>query len=176
MADEWTIRRARTAELPRLREIEREAGVRFDAIPALADVPEVLMPPAALDEACVLGLVWVAAAAADDAPVGFAYADVLDDALQLEELDVLPAWGRRGIGRALVAAVVDEARARGLAAVTLTTFRDVAWNAPFYAALGFRVLAEAEISPGLAALLAMEARRGLPRALRVAMRRNVGRV
>ena len=176
MADEWMIRRARAAELPRLREIEREAGARFDAIPALADVPEVLTPPAALDEACALDLIWVAAAVADDAPVGFAYADVLDGALQLEELDVLPAWGRRGIGRALVAAVVDEARARGLAAVTLTTFRDVPWNAPFYAALGFRVLAEAEISPGLAALLAMEARRGLPRALRVAMRRNVGSV
>ena len=110
----------------------------------------------------------------DGAVRGFAYAAPLDDALQLEELDVLPAWGRRGVGRALVAAVVDEARARGLAAVTLTTFRDVPWNAPFYRGLGFRVLADDEISPGLAALVAYEARRGLPTAMRVAMRREVG--
>jgi hypothetical protein len=37
-----------------------------------------------------------------------------------------------------------------LPAVTLTTFRDVPWNAPFYARLGFRVI-EA-LSPGLQAI------------------------
>jgi hypothetical protein len=49
-----------------------------------------------------------------------------------------------------VNAVSDWARYRGLPAVTLTTFRDVPWNGPFYAKLGFRELSE--LSPGLAAM------------------------
>jgi GNAT superfamily N-acetyltransferase len=170
VANDWSIRDARAFELARLAEIEHEAGARFDAIPALADVPEVLMAPGALAAALTRGQVWVAAAAEGDVPVGFAYADLVDDGVHLEELDVLPAWGRRGIGRALVATVVAHARARGLRAVTLTTFRDVPWNAPFYARLGFEVLAPDEVSPGLVRLLEYEAGRGLPQELRVAMR------
>lgn len=169
----WMVRSARASELGRISEIEREAGARFETIPALAGLPEVLAPAAALAAALARGHLWVAAAVGDDAPIGFAYADVLDGALHLEELDVLPAWGRRGAGRALVATVVAAACAAGLPAVTLTTFRDVPWNAPFYARLGFRVLAPEALSPGLDALLAAEEARGLPRALRVAMRRDV---
>ncbi|MCC6847511.1 MAG: GNAT family N-acetyltransferase [Deltaproteobacteria bacterium] len=173
-APQWTIRAARATEIMRLGEIEREAGTRFAAVPALADVPGVLATPEALAAALAHGWLWVAAATADDAPIGFTYADPLDDALHVEELDVLPAWGRRGIGRALVETVVDAARAAGLAAVTLTTFRDVPWNAPHYVTLGFRVLAPSELGPGLVELVAAEERRGLPARLRVAMRRDVG--
>lgn len=173
MPMEWLIRAARVSELGRISEIEREAGVRFEAIPALAALPDVLAPPEALAAALARGHLWVAAAVADDAPIGFAYADVVDGALHLEELDVLPAWGRRGVGRALVAAVVASAGAARLAAVTLTTFLEVPWNAPFYGRLGFRVLSADALSPGLDALLAAEEARGLPRALRVAMRRDV---
>lgn len=167
----WTVRLARADELPALERIEREAGARFAEIPALADLPDVMTPAGALPVALGREQVWVAVAG--DELVGFAYADLLDDAVHLEELDVLPAWGRRGIGAALVDAVVADARGRGLLAVTLTTFRDVPWNAPYYARLGFRVLPEGEMGAGLAALLDHEERRGLPRALRVAMRREV---
>ncbi len=37
----------------------------------------------------------------------------------------------------------------GLPALTLTTFAEVPWNAPYYEPCGFRRLAEAEITPGL---------------------------
>ncbi|MCC6764519.1 MAG: GNAT family N-acetyltransferase [Deltaproteobacteria bacterium] len=169
----WMIRAARAAELGRIGEIEREAGARFDGIPALVGLSEVVTPGAALAAALTRGQLWVAAAAADDVSVGFACADPLDDALHLVELDVLPAWSRRGIGRALVETVVDAARAVRLGAVTLTTFRDVPWNAPYYATLGFRALAPRELGPELAELVAAEDRRGLPMRLRVAMRREV---
>lgn len=167
----WHVRLARADELPALERIEREAGLRFADIPALADLPEVVTPAGALPIALGREQVWVAAAGAE--LVGFAYADLLDDAVHLEELDVLPAWGRRGIGAALVDAVVADARSRGLPAVTLTTFRDVPWNAPYYERLGFRVVAPDRLGAGLAALLDHEEQRGLPRALRVAMRRDV---
>lgn len=172
---DWTIRLAAGHEVPALAEIERRAGARFETIPALADLPEVLMPPSAFAAGLARGQLWAAVTVADATPVGFAYAEVVDDAVHLDELDVLPEWGRRGIGRALVATVVEDARRRGLSAVTLTTFRDVPWNAPFYARLGFRSLALAELGPGLVAVWAHEATRGLPAALRVVMRREIGR-
>ena len=149
---DWTIRGGQLHELPALAELERRAGARFESIPALAELPEVLAPPEALAAAIARGQLWVAAAVADGSPVGFAYADVIDGAVHLEELDVLPEWGRHGIGRTLVETVVDDARRRGLTAVTLTTFRDVPWNAPYYARLGFTTVDLGELGPGLRAL------------------------
>jgi hypothetical protein len=43
-------------------------------------------------------------------------------------------------------ATIEAARVRALAAVTLTTFADVAFNAPFYRTLGFEILEKP--SPG----------------------------
>ncbi len=165
---EWMVRHARAEELPLLGAIEDEAGSRFNAIPELAGVPEVSSRPEAFARAVAENQVWVAVA--DGAVIGFAYAEPVDGCSHLEEIDVLPAWGRRGVGRALIAAVIADARVRGLAGVTLTTFRDVSWNAPFYATLGFRVLDAAQLTPGLAAIVAEESVHGLPAALRVVMR------
>ena len=172
---DWIIRGGQPHELPALAELERRAGARFESIPGLADLPEVLAPPEALAAAIARGQLWVAATVADATLVGFAYADVVDGAVHLEELDVLPEWGRHGIGRTLVETVVDDARRRGLPAVTLTTFRDVPWNAPYYARLGFTTVDLGELGPGLRALWTHEEARGLPPALRVVMRRPVAR-
>jgi GNAT superfamily N-acetyltransferase len=81
---------------------------------------------------------------------GFACVDIVDGSAHLWQLSVFPSFGRRGIGWALVQAVCDWASSNGHPAVTLTTFRDVPWNAPFYNRLGFRVLDE--LSPGLQAI------------------------
>ena len=51
---------------------------------------------------------------------------------------------RLGIGRALLEKAIADARRRRLVALTLTTFRDVIWNAPFYQKLGFRVMDDAQ--------------------------------
>ncbi|MBF9072108.1 GNAT family N-acetyltransferase [Streptacidiphilus fuscans] len=53
------------------------------------------------------------------------------------ELAVSPEASRRGAGRALVAAVTDWARQRGLESVTLQTGAANATARAFYAALGF---------------------------------------
>jgi ribosomal protein S18 acetylase RimI-like enzyme len=75
---------------------------------------------------------------AGDPPAGFAHALLIDGAVHLEQLAVEPALGRRGIGTALVEAVCAEAAARGHDRVSLCTYADVPWNAPFYRRLGFR--------------------------------------
>jgi hypothetical protein len=50
---------------------------------------------------------------------------------------VHPDAARRGVGSRLLEEVVSWAREHGCRRVTLATFRDVAWNAPFYARHGF---------------------------------------
>ena len=164
----YAIRPALEHELPLLPELERRAGRRFAHFEELAGLPEDLSPLEELEEAHQAGRVWVAAADSGEL-VGFAYAAVIDGCCHLEELDVLPEYGRLGIGTALVRAVREHANRAGHRGVTLTTFRDVPWNAPFYRRLGFVVVDPEDLTPGLAAAVADEARRGLPVELRVAM-------
>jgi predicted amidohydrolase/predicted N-acetyltransferase YhbS len=163
----YEIRRARAEDVARLPSIERAAARRFDGIePGVALASE--SAPADLAAAQRAGLLFVAVAG--DEPVGFAKAERLGGDLHLEEIDVLPAHGRRGLGRRLVAAVIDRARALGAPAVSLVTFRDVAWNATFYARLGFETIRPDALPPALRARMETEARRGLGPERRVAMR------
>ena len=89
--------------------------------------------------------------------------------LHVVELSVHADWQRRGIGRMLLSALAEEARGEGIAQLTLTTFRDLAWNGPFYRSSGFNELAEGAHCARLASLLAAEAEHGLPRGRRCAM-------
>ena len=163
------IRMGRADELKALLELECAAGERFRDIPMLAEISGDITPIEELRKAHRDGRVWVAVASSDQ-PIGFAYATIVDGYCHLEELDVLPAFGQNGIGTALVQTVCAYAVAEGWAGVTLTTFREVPWNAPFYERLGFEVLDPLSLSPGLAHAFANEGRRGLPLHLRCAMR------
>ncbi|WP_323792612.1 GNAT family N-acetyltransferase [Nocardioides sp.] len=69
--------------------------------------------------------------------VGFAHLTFADDRAHLEQVSVLPSYGRQGIGAALVRAVMSEARGSGHRELSLCTFADVPWNGPFYGTLGF---------------------------------------
>jgi predicted N-acetyltransferase YhbS len=89
-------------------------------------------------------------------------------------VSVHPAAAGRGLGRALIEAAAEQARARGEDRVTLTTFADVPWNAPYYQRLGFVVVLEDEQGPELRRIRAHEAEIGLDRWPRVAMARRLG--
>jgi GNAT superfamily N-acetyltransferase len=168
---DYAIRLARAEELPALREIERAAGRLFAEI-GLDNVANANpLPLDFLQAQQSAGMVWVLTNA-DDQPVGFAAASELDGALYLEEIDVHPAHGRRGLGRRLIETLCIWAEERGYPAVTLSTFRDVPWNAPFYSRLGFRIIEDGEMGPGLQALLDHSTRVWFPLA-RVCMRRDL---
>lgn len=163
------IELARRDELAKLARVEIAANALF-AGRALAGVaPDDATSLEELAQAQSAGRLWVARDGAGE-PIGFALAEVVDGEAHLEEIDVDPAHGRRGIGRALLGAVIDWAWRAGHRALTLTTFREVPWNEPFYRRLGFRTLAPQELGPGLAALVRDETARGLDPAQRVAMR------
>ena len=107
----------------------------------------------------------------DQIPVGFALCGKVDGHTHLFEMDVLPEHGQRGIGSALLESVCAAASARGHAAMTLVTMRDVPWNAPFYAARGFVEMRDDEWGTELAAIVARERMLGFPMQLRVVMQR-----
>ncbi len=168
--DEVRIRRARADDLPELQRVERDAGARFRGLDLLDHLLDHSLALPELSAHQRAGRIWVAVDR-DDRPLGFAVASVLDGAAHLEELDVTPAAGRRGIGTRLVAAVCAWAEGEGFPAITLSTFRDVPWNGPFYVRLGFRPLATSDLSAALRDVRAREERLGIDMTKRVLMRR-----
>lgn len=131
-----SIRLARPDERRLIQELEDEAGRRYGEVGLPPDLEG--LDPVVIDEAQRSGLLWVATHTGDR-PIGFALCWLRPDAIHLRELDVHPSSMGRGVGRALIEYVCKEAKARGLSSVTLTTFRDVPFNAPLYTHLGFRV-------------------------------------
>ncbi len=164
------IRTAAPADLPVFQDIERSAGECFRDIgmPEIADDE-----PLSLTELGAFlhaGLAW-SAVEADDRPVAYLIAEPVDDALHIEQVSVHADWAHHRIGRALLERAAERAVADHFAALTLTTFTEVAWNAPYYARCGFEPIPEAALTPGLRKILANEAAHGLGRWPRVCMRR-----
>ncbi len=156
-----TVRSARADDIAALARIERAADTAHYT--GILQAPERLPidRPEDLAAACQAGRLWVATDAAD-APVGYCYVRLIGETPHIEEVSVHPEHGRRGLGRQLVAAAMQWARAAGHRRITLTTFRELPWNGPFYAKLGFTEVAPAAVAAGYRALLAEEARELVP--------------
>jgi ribosomal protein S18 acetylase RimI-like enzyme len=170
-AQPYAIRLARQDELPKLQVIEHAAAQLFrdtiyNTIPT--DDP---MPLASLEHWFTNGKIWVAVDTGDE-PIGFAVVHEVDGTAYLHELDIDPKHGRQGLGARLIEQIATWAQAAGYPSVTLSTFANVAWNAPYYRRLGFRVLGDKELGPGLHEILEHETANGLTD--RVCMIRPVG--
>ena len=172
MPEEWHIRPADMGDTESMRAVEVRAGRLFAEI-GMHDVASHPPPPVPLVHEYVRGgRAWVAEVLPTGV-VGFALADVVDGNAHLEQLSVDPDYGRRGIGSALIDAVESWAAGRGLPEMTLSTFLEVPFNGPYYARLGFSVIPEDELGPGLLGLRSAEADHGLEVSARVFMRRAV---
>jgi len=118
------------------------------------------------------GRAWIAVDQADR-PVAYLIGDHVDGNVHIEQLTVDPDYARRGVGRSPLEHVADRARADRVAALTLTAFADVVWNAPYYLRCGFRVLHEREWTPGWRRSGGGKPTHGLDRWPRVCMRRDL---
>lgn len=163
------IRPAVVEDLGFLRDIEKSAAGLFRKTGIRGDFLNHFVPAEDLAEAQAHGRLWVAVHRGKC--VGFACVCLLDDREPwLDEIDVHPDHGRRGLGRGLVQRAIAWSRYSGARSLALTTFRDVAWNAPFYSRLGFREVPVDEQSRCHRAILDEETERGLPMDRRVLMR------
>ncbi|MFI5558116.1 GNAT family N-acetyltransferase [Amycolatopsis japonica] len=163
------IRLATPEDLPALQDIERAAGEPFRALgmAAIADDD----PPSIADLMAFQrdGRAWVWDAGGG--PVAYLLAEVVDGHGHIEQVSVHPDHARRGLGRRLIEHAAEWASREGLAGLTLTTYAEVPWNAPYYARLGFTTLDEESLTEGLRAVRAHEIARGLDAWPRVTMRR-----
>ena len=149
--------------------LELAAARRFVTLPDLAWIADGPVQDRHQHRACAdAGQSWVARHNAQ--PVGFILTQPMDAALFILELSVHPDWQGKGIGRALIATAAEAARQRGFHALTLTTFLQVPWNAPFYAGLGFEVLEDTALTPELRERRETETAHGLAWESRCAMR------
>ena len=166
-----TVKLATLRDVVRLQEIELDAGERFREV-GLAPIADDAPPSAELLEGHIdSATVWIACDG-DGHAVGYATASIVDNEAHLDQISVIGAAAGHRVGRRLLHVVLVWARASGMDSITLTTFRNVPWNGPYYERLGFVVLESNEMGPGLTRIRAEESRNGLDVEERVAMRRS----
>ena len=167
------VRLAGNHECALLPAIEASAGQVFADI-GMHDVAGDAAPPSDVWEPhCASQTLWVAVDDGDR-PFGFLASGVQGDLLFIYELAVAHDHQRQGAGRALIAAAERGAAGLGLGAVYLTTFCDVAFNGPYYRALGYEVVADAFLPDVLKPVMDAERRRWTqPDRRRCAMRKTV---
>ena len=168
------IRRPRPDEIHLLPQIENAADLRYGHI-GLRRVIE--MPPATI-ASLAQGLrderLWVAASPLNR-PVGFALMKLVGGTAWLDQLSVLDRWQGQGLGAALIDRTAAAARVLGHDTLYLSTYRDVAWNAPFYSRRGFEEVPRRFWPPAFRAQFFAENSHGHPPWRRTIMRRSLGR-
>ncbi|WP_340607818.1 GNAT family N-acetyltransferase [Xenorhabdus bharatensis] len=169
----FTIRSTQLSDINQLAIIEHSAAQLFRTIPELAWISDGHVHT----EQQHLGYIvqhnsWVAINN-KGTPIGFILVKPLDDGLHIFELSVHGDWQRKGIGKKLIETVIQVAKQRQLQFVTLTTFRNILWNAPFYQKLGFAILESQEMSKGLQQILQGEIEYGFSTEQRCAMKRPI---
>lgn len=158
-----------TASLPA---IERSSGELFRQSPGLEWIADDDVQSETQHQAFVADGVALVAELEGNV-IGFLTGSVELDALHIWQIAVHKTHQRRGIGRKLIEATQQLAVTHAAIALTLTTFRGVTWNEPYYRRLGFKTLAPPELTSRLAAILRAEGEAGLPVARRCAMRKYV---
>lgn len=145
------------ADFARLAEIEL-AAARLGPPGRVPDLGNTV-PTAQLQLGVQAALLWVARQ--QEVVVGFTMCTRHKEYLHLIEVAVHPDWGRQGVGRQLVGQVIEQARQLVLPGVTLTTFRDVAFNGPFYASMGFKEIPADRCSATITNIVAAEQAQGM---------------
>ncbi|MEO8855602.1 MAG: 4-(cytidine 5'-diphospho)-2-C-methyl-D-erythritol kinase, partial [Burkholderiaceae bacterium] len=168
----FAIERAEPGQVEALCAIERQAVQLFRGHPAWASYAALSIPPELLLQAISRGLVWVSRDEAGE-PVGFVWLDteLESGVVGIAEIDVLPEFGQRGIGAALLEHACAWASAAGYRRVDLGTLADVPWNAPFYGKHGFAMVDKND--PAFAFARQRDRENGFPDHLRVFMSRSL---
>jgi N-acetylglutamate synthase-like GNAT family acetyltransferase len=137
---EFTTRLASLDDAHLLADIQRAADQRYLDSPYRDLLSSLAIPDEAAQRYCNEDRIFVAEV--DDRVVGYLGWHLEPDPsyLCISQVSVLPEFGQRGIGAALMRSAVDTAVDHGISRLVLATFSDVAWNEPWYRRLGFRTI------------------------------------
>ena len=163
------IRLALPEDAQLLPAIEISAAQAFRMINELSWLAD--SPPMSIErhsQLIALSTCWVALDA-ENQPQGFLSSERYGSYLHIYELSVMQSMQGKGTGRRLIEAAKGYARSSRLSFITLTTFTNVPWNAPFYSRVGFQTIATTDLDQRLAGILSEEYRHGFAPESRCAM-------
>ncbi len=155
------IRPTLAGDIPLLPSIERSAAQAFLSVPGLAWLAAGEVLGEFEHQLFVQAQASWVAVDEHERVMGFLCARLEGDALHIHEVSVAQQAQGQGLGRGLIAQAIGAARGMGCAEVTLTTFAQVPWNAPFYQRLGFAVISQEQLGERLLGILEEERRLGL---------------
>lgn len=168
----YTLRALQSGDFAQLHAVEASATDRLIQHGA-GELQFLPAPTAAHFERGFAGCgTWVAADAAGVA-VGYLRAHDIGGIFWIHQVSVHADHAGRGLGRALVFAALDHARWAFHSAAGLSTYRDIAFNAPFYERLGFLRADPASLPPEILARFEAECPPGCPPERRTIMIRKL---
>ena len=167
------IRPANPCDAPVLPGIERSSGEIFRRWAGLEWIADDDVQSEERHRALIADGVAFVAALEGYGIAAFLNGAVTPDALHIWQVAVHQDQQGHGIGRRLIEAAQRHAANHGIHSLTLTTFRKVPWNEPYYQRLGFITLDDGLLGARLRAVLDAEKQAGLPIAQRCAMRKTL---
>lgn len=99
--------------------------------------------------------------------------DFLPQSLHIDQVTVHPDASRRGLGALMIESVSADPRSKERGLLTLTSFANVPWNAPYYERIGFLDIAESDWPEGVAEKVAAEQGTDMAAWPRVVMQRII---
>ena len=172
MNGDYVFRPAAAADIAAMRAAEQRAGEVFRSIGYDFCADGQNREVEEHERVIAAGVTYVALPPSGEI-AGFAMFEPMDGEVHLVEIDVVPEFQKKGLARRLISLGEKWALAKGFDAMTLTTYRDVAWNAPFYRRLGFIDLEPGPGRKGLLETIAKEAAWGFAFRPRIAMRKHL---
>jgi GNAT superfamily N-acetyltransferase len=169
-ANDFTIRRARYADIQYLGPVERSAAELFRTVNLHFIVDNPPLDPNFLAAMADVNHLWVAVDRAGQ-PIGFAGGENIAGNFHLVEISVAQPYQGRGIGKSLMAQMTEDIRREGYKAITLTTYRDLPWNGRWYTRMGFSEVPVVEMGQEFWKIWQIEARHGFDMAARCLMRK-----
>ena len=153
------IRLASADDVPKVAPLEKAAAELFRSIGMDAVADDAPIADAILLQAVEENRLWVAV----EYGVLKAYllGDFLPQSLHIDQVTVHPDASHRGLGALMIESVSADPRSKERGLITLTSFANVPWNAPYYERIGFLDIAESEWPEGVAEKVAEDQQHGL---------------
>lgn len=130
------IRRGQSSDIPLLRRVELSAGNRYRAVGLDLVAESKIVDPKRLESMADANHLWVAVD--KYGPIGFLCGEELDGNFHIVEISVSHEYQGRGIGKGLMTTMLEQiTHERSYKSVTLTTYRSLSWNGPWYSRMGF---------------------------------------